>query len=335
VNESSLVSVVIPVYQTEKYLWHCAQSVIGQSYKNIEIILVDDGSTDKSPGICDNLARMDGRVRVIHQENGGISSARNTGLRHARGEYVAFLDSDDFLHRHFIGYLLSLCRKHRAQLAACGLYRGSGGDFEGISMKGKSAVYSGKEAILSRRVKSGVVGKLYKRELFDGLAFPVSDHFNYEDEALIYKLLYRSGQVVVTKKPLYYYYQNPVSTTRKENHYKPTDFYEVLQERILFFEDKDRELYEYSYEYLCLNLMLFYFSCKRDPKNTNDMEELLWQYGLVYFKVLYNEVTPLKYKLMFTAFYQFPDACALIANRAGFPLKRWYEALKNAEKRLR
>ena len=333
--ENNLVSVIIPVYQTEKYLWHCTESVMNQSYKNIEIILVDDGSTDRSPEICDNLAKMDKRIKVIHQDNGGISRARNTGLRNASGDYVAFLDSDDFLHRHFIKYLLYLCIKNEAQLAACGLYNGSGGDFEGISMKGIATAYSGKEAILSRRVKSGVVGKLYKRDLFQGLAFPVSDHFNYEDEALIYKLLYRSKQVAITTKPLYYYFQNPISTTRKVNHFKPTDFYEVLQERILFFSDKDRELYEHSYEYLCLNLMLFYFTCKRDEKNINDIEELLWQYEIVYFKVLYNEVTPLKYKLMFTAFYQFPEACALIANKAGLPLKKRYETLKSKEKRRR
>jgi glycosyltransferase involved in cell wall biosynthesis len=308
---------------------------MSQSYKNIEIILVDDGSTDRSPDICDNLARMDERVKVIHQENGGISSARNAGLQNANGDYVTFLDSDDFVHRHFIKYLLYLCVKHGAQLAACGLYSGSGGDFEGISMKGSASVYSGKEALLSRRVKSGVVGKLYLRELFEGLAFPVSDHFNYEDEALIYKLLYRCEQVAITNKPLYYYFQNPISTTRKANHYKPTDFYEVLQERIQFFSDKDKELYEYSYEYLCLNLMLFYFTCKRDEENTNDLEELLWQYEIVYFKVLYNEVTPLKYKLMFTAFYQFPEPCALIANKAGLPLKKRYEHFKSKEKRLR
>jgi glycosyltransferase involved in cell wall biosynthesis len=329
------VSLIIPVYQAEKYLWHCAESVMSQSYKNIEIILVDDGSTDKSPDICDNLARMDERVKVIHQKNGGISSARNTGLRNASGEYISFLDSDDFLHRHFVKYLLFLCIKYEAQLAAGSLYSGNGGDFEGISMRGNTSVYSGKEAILSRRVKSGVVGKLYKKELFDGLVFPVSDHFNYEDEAVIYKLLDRSKQVVITKKPLYYYFQNPISTTRKENHYKPTDFYEVLQERVLYFLDKDRELFEYAYEYLCLNLMLFYFTCKRDEENTNDLEELLRRYENAYFKVLYNEVTPLKYKLMFTAFYQFPEPCALIANKAGLPLKKQYEIFKRKEKRLR
>jgi glycosyltransferase involved in cell wall biosynthesis len=333
VREYSLVSVIIPVYQAEKYLWHCAESVMEQSYKNIEIILIDDGSTDRSPDICDNLARMDQRVRVIHQSNGGVSSARNTGLHNARGEYIAFLDSDDFLHRHFIKYLLFLSLKHQAQMSACGLYSGSGWEFEGISMKGDTFVYSGKEAIISRKIKSGVVGKLYKKEIFNGLYFPVSDHLNYEDEALIYKLLYRSAKVVVTKKPLYYIYQNQFSATRKENHYRSTDFYGVLQDRILFFADKDRELLEYSYEYLCLNLMRFYFICKTDAKNKNNMQELLMLYEKAYYKVLYNEVTPFKYKLMFTAFYLYPELCAVIANKAGFRIKKWYGAFIIAKRR--
>lgn len=334
-EEKILVSVIIPVYQTEKYLWHCVESVIKQSYKNLEILLIDDGSTDKSPAICDNLAKSDKRVRVFHQQNGGISSARNTGLKNALGTYITFLDSDDFLHRHFIKYLLSLCLREEAQLAVSALYTGSGSDFSGISMKGGFLTTTGKEALLSRKMKSGVVGKLYQKELFEGLLFPVSDHFNYEDEALIYRLLYRSQRVVSSEKPLYYYYRNPSSTTRKENHYKPVDFYDVLKDRINFFSGKDKELFEYSWEYLCLNLMRFYINCKEDPLNTNNMEEILLLYEKAFYKVLYNHVTPLNRKLMFTCFYFCPVPCAFFANKAGFRLKRLYQSFKTAERRHR
>ncbi|SHO45688.1 glycosyltransferase family 2 protein [Anaerocolumna xylanovorans] len=314
-KENILVSVIIPVYQTEKYLWRCVESVRKQSYKNLEILLIDDGSTDKSPAICDNLSLLDERIKVVHQANGGISSARNTGLKNAKGKYITFLDSDDFLHEHFIKYLLSLCIRHKAQMAACKLYTGSGSDFKGVSMKGKVLVFDKKEAILSRKMKSGVVGKLYKRKLLKDLYFPVSDHFNYEDEALSYKFLYRSDKIALSARPLYYYYKNTESTTRKENHYKPTDFYEVLRERIRFFADKDKELLEYSWEYLCLNLMLFYISCKKDKKNTNDTGKLLKLYEEAYFKMLYSKVTPLRYKFMFTCFYLAPELCAAFANK--------------------
>lgn len=314
-KENILVSVIIPVYQTEKYLWRCVESVRKQSYKDLEILLIDDGSTDKSPAICDNLALLDKRVKVVHKANGGISSARNEGLKIAKGDYVTFLDSDDFLQEHFIKYLLFLCRKHKAQMAACKLYSGSGSDFKGISMKGNAEVFDKKKAFLSRKFKSGVVGKLYKRELLEGLYFPVSDHFNYEDEALSYRFLYRSDRAVLSAKPLYYYYKNTESTTRKENHYKPMDFYEVLRERIRFFADKDKELLEHSWEYLCLNLMLFYMSCKKDKKNTNDTGKIFKLFQEAYFKMLYNKVTPFRYKFMFTCFYLAPDLCTAFVNR--------------------
>lgn len=327
-KENILVSVIIPVYQTEKYLWRCVESVRKQSYKYLEILLIDDGSTDKSPAICDNAALLDKRVRVVHQVNGGISSARNTGLKHAIGKYITFLDSDDFLQEHFVKYLLSLCIRNNACIAAGRLYTGSGSDFKGIRMKGKFRVFDKKEALLSRKIKSGVVGKLYHRNLFKDLSFPVSDHFNYEDEALTYKLLYRSDNVVLSEKPLYYYYQNTESTTRRENHYKPTDFYGVLKERIHFFADKDKELWEYSWEYFCLNLMLFFTGCKKDPENTNDLGELLKRYEKAYYKVLYNNITPLRYKLLFTCFYLAPVPCAVVFNKAGFPLRKLIRAFK-------
>lgn len=321
-KEDILISVIIPVYQTEKYLWRCVESVLQQSYKNLEILLIDDGSTDKSPAVCDNLALLDQRVKVVHQANGGISSARNTGLGKAKGEYLAFLDSDDFLQEHFIKYLLFLCLKNKADIAACKLYTGSGSEFKGVSMKGEAYVFDKKQALLSRKIKSGVVGKLYKRELFKDLTFPVSDHFNYEDEALTYKLLYQSSKVVLSEKPLYYYFQNTESTTRKENHYKTEDFYEVLQNRIQFFSDKDKELLEYSWEYFCLNLMLFYISCKKDKKNTNDKERILKLYEKAYFKTIFSQRTSIADKLMFTCFYLAPDASSAFANKVAFPLRR-------------
>ncbi len=321
-KEDILISVIIPVYQTEKYLCRCVESVIQQSYKNLEILLIDDGSTDKSPAICDNLALLDERVKVVHQANGGISSARNAGLEKAKGKYLAFLDSDDFLQEHFIKYLLFLCLKNKADIAACKLYAGSGSAFTGVSMKGEACVFDKKQALLSRKIKSGVVGKLYRRELFKELYFPVSDHFNYEDEALTYKLLYRSEKVVLSGKPLYYYFQNNESTTRKENHYKTEDFYEVLRDRIHFFSDKDREWLEYSWEYFCLNLMLFYISCKKDKKNTNDKERILKLYEKAYFKTLYNQRTSVTDKLMFTGFYLAPGICSAVANKVAFPFRR-------------
>jgi glycosyltransferase involved in cell wall biosynthesis len=324
-KEKILVSVIIPVYQAENYLLRCVQSVRDQTYKNLEILLIDDGSTDKSPAICDNMALLDKRIRTIHQKNGGISAARNKGLQHAKGTYITFLDSDDFLHHQFIKYLLWLCLKNRAQIAEGRMTTGSESDFHGVSVKGGVKVYDRKQAILSRKMKSGVAGKLYHRELFKDLTFPVSDHFNYEDEALVYQLTYRCENVAYTGKPLYYCYQNPQSVTRNSNPYKSTDFYKVLTDRIHFFMAIDKELLEHSYEYICVNLIRFYIICKSDPNNRNDMKELLKLYEKMYFKALYSSITPLSYKIMFTCFYLRPELCARIANLILLPIKKRFQ----------
>lgn len=300
-----LISVIVPVYNTQDYLARCIESIREQTYTNLEIVLVDDGSSDKSSDICDNYALIDSRIKVIHKTNGGISDARNHGLDAVKGEYVVFLDSDDFIHPKFIKFLLYHCLKDNCEIAACGLYKGHGEDFPGTLRSG-TKVYSKTEGFLSRNIKSGVVGKLYKISLFEGLRFPVSDHFNYEDEALTYKLVYGCNKICITNRELYYYFQSPLSTTRNIKHYQSTDFYGILKERCEFFAEKEKELLEFSYEYACLCIMLFFINCNKDKENINDKEEMLLLFENYYFKMIYNKVTPLKYKLMFSVFYAAP-----------------------------
>lgn len=308
-----LISVIVPVYKTQNYLSRCIESIINQVYNNLEIILVDDGSPDKCPQICDNYALIDDRIRVIHKDNGGISSARNIGLDIAKGEYVTFVDSDDFLHPKFLLYLCYKCVKEKCEIACCGLYKGSGNDFPEKLLSG-TRVYDREGAFLSRKIKSGVVGKLYHIDLFKNLRFPVSDHFNYEDEALIYKLVYKCNKVCITNRELYYYYQSPVSTTRSLSHYKTTDFYEILKERCEFFSSKEKTLLEYSYEYACLCIMLFFINCMKDRDNINDKEEMMHLFENYYYKMINSKITPMKYKIMFTVFYMAPYKSAKLVN---------------------
>ncbi|MFV0342988.1 MAG: glycosyltransferase family 2 protein [Anaerocolumna sp.] len=300
-----LISVIVPIFNTQDYLARCIDSILEQSYTNIEILLVNDGSTDKSPDICDNYAVIDKRISVIHKVNGGISDARNQGLDRASGDYVTFLDSDDFLHPNFLKYLLYLSLKYNCETSVCSLYMGNGNNFIDKAIP-KINIYTKVEAFLSRRMKSGVVGKLYRTALFDNVRFPVSDHFNYEDEALSYRLLYRCNRVCYTSRNLYYYFQSPCSTTRNTKHFKSIDFYDILEKRCEFFSTKEKELLEFSYEYACRCLMLFYMNCTKDKENTNDIEELLHIYKNYYFKMLHNKVTTKKYKVMFTMFYLNP-----------------------------
>ncbi|MDF2800626.1 MAG: hypothetical protein K0S61_529 [Anaerocolumna sp.] len=309
-----LISVIVPIYNTQDYLARCVDSIREQTYSNIEIILVNDGSTDKSPSICDNYALIDRRISAIHKINGGISDARNHGLEVAKGEYVTFIDSDDFIHPKFIKFLLYHCLKDECEIAACGLLKGSGVEFID-TLKPCTRIYTKTEAFLSRKIKSGIVGKLYKTSLFDELRFPVSDHFNYEDEALTYRLIYGCNRICITTRELYYYFQSPSSTTRNTKHFQSIDFYGILKERCKFFAAKEKELLEYSYEYACLCLMLFFLNCSKDKDNTNDKEEILLIFENYYFKMLNSDITPLKYKLMFTTFYLAPKMTAFGVNK--------------------
>ena len=118
----SLISVIVPVYKVENFLDRCVESIVGQTYENLEIILVDDGSPDNCPAICDNWAKKDGRIKVIHKENGGLSSARNAGLDVVTGEYFGFIDSDDWIEKDFFEFLITNALKENADISRCGLY---------------------------------------------------------------------------------------------------------------------------------------------------------------------------------------------------------------------
>ena len=116
------ISVIIPIYKAEKFLDKCIGSVVGQTYENLEIILVDDGSPDNCPAICDSWAEKDSRIKVVHKENGGLSSARNAGLDVVTGEYFGFIDSDDWIEKDFFEFLITNALKENADISRCGLY---------------------------------------------------------------------------------------------------------------------------------------------------------------------------------------------------------------------
>ncbi len=310
-----LVSIIVPIYKAENYLSRCIESIRNQSYSKMEIILVDDGSPDKCPEICDNFALMDPRIKVIHKENGGISSARNAGLDIVVGNYVTFIESDDFIYKDFIKTLMFLCLKFNSEIAACSVYTGKGNQFKDVPKNGKIFVYKKSDAFMSRKIKSGIIGKLYKTTLFINERFPVGDHLNSETEAVVYKLIYKSNQIVITDKKLYYYYQNPERTARNKYDYKSTDIVDVLKDRIKFFENREIYLKELSWEHYSKSLMLFYAQCKKDKKNQNNKKEILNLYKNAYKKVMGNEITPISYKIMFTAFNIAPSKCAFAINK--------------------
>lgn len=180
-SEKTLISIIIPVFNAEKYLERSVDSVLNQSYKNLEIILVDDGSTDGSDVICNEYALKDSRIKVIHKENGGVAEARNTGLANATGEYISFVDSDDLIHPEMIQRLYLEIIKHQCDISACGYWSYWENEKIDVEKKTKNAterILEGKNTVdvfdLKGEVSfNSVWAKLFKTSLFESVKFPV------------------------------------------------------------------------------------------------------------------------------------------------------------------
>ena len=203
------ISVIVPVYKVERYLRRCVQSILNQTHSNLEVILVDDGSPDGSGALCDEFAKQDSRVQVIHKDNGGLSDARNAGLSIARGDYVTFVDSDDWIEPDAYEAMLALAEESGAQLVCAGRYdedETTGQISVGLCPE-KRELISDKEAL--RRIlrwdnmDSSACDKLYARTLFRDIRYPVGRVV--EDVATTYRLVLEAGSVAMLPKPVYHY----------------------------------------------------------------------------------------------------------------------------------
>jgi glycosyltransferase involved in cell wall biosynthesis len=205
--EEPLISVIIPVYKVEQYLDRCLNSVVNQTYKNLEIILVDDGSPDRCPKMCDEWAEKNSRVRVYHKENGGLSDARNYGTERCNGSYITYVDSDDYIDTDYVSYLYNLLSRYHTKMSICQhrvRYQG-----------GKTIDYgsSGDEVLSNKRclermlyydvIDTSAWAKLYKKELFADVKYPKGKYF--EDLATTYKLMFKSDQIAVGYESKYNY----------------------------------------------------------------------------------------------------------------------------------
>ncbi|MEF2838208.1 MAG: glycosyltransferase [Oscillospiraceae bacterium] len=211
-----LLSVVVPVYKVEAYLDRCVESIVNQTYTKLEIILVDDGSPDRCPELCDEWAKRDSRIRVIHKDNGGLSDARNTGIAAAIGEYLAFVDSDDYIDHCMYETMIETMSRTNAGIVCCGRYVVKGNVQISLHSMEKETVFTSQEAIqellIGGSVEEATWDKLYRAELFEGIYFPLGE-IN-EDIVIMPTLLRRAEKIVHVGRPFYYYWQNSASITR-------------------------------------------------------------------------------------------------------------------------
>lgn len=248
------ISIIVPVYNVEKYLEKCIDSILNQSFRDFELILVDDGSTDNSGYICDRYKNQDDRIIVIHKENGGLSSARNAGIDISKGDFIGFVDSDDFIHRDMYKILYNNIIKSEADLVICkeqNIYEDEYVELNSIvnernlNMEELTSEEAIKKLYKVRTTFVYAWNKLYKRDLFKELRYP--ENKIYEDEWLSPKLLYKSSKIVYINYSLYYYLQRKGSIVKSQFRVEKFDKVYALEDNVRFFKsNKEKKLHEIS-----------------------------------------------------------------------------------------
>lgn len=291
-----LISVIVPIYNVQNYLPKCLDSIIEQTFQNLEIILVNDGSPDRCPELCEEYASRDKRIKVVHQANKGLSAARNTGVEIANGDFICFVDSDDYIHPQMYEILYKNAKKNDADISICNFLRVLENQNHNYntdsyhSNKIKESIFTcdSREA-LSNLYNSDLQwitlvawNKLFKKELFNGIRFKVGKI--HEDDFIMYHLLDEVNTVVYTTIPLYYYLQRNTSITGEKFNLKRLDKLEALEERIIYFKGKGySELYDKAYEHYLSLLITFYYLLKRFcPEERDSYEDLRNKFMEVY-----------------------------------------------------
>lgn len=246
-----IISVIVPVYNVEKYLNKCVDSIVNQTYKNLEIILVDDGSPDNCPKICDEYAKKDNRIKVIHKENGGLSDARNKGIEVATGKYIGFVDSDDWIDKDMYKVLYENLTRYKADISCCDLIRVKDGNINNGQLKkfnSEIEVFDIDEymkiffKIDTQECVYYAVNKLYKRELIDKELYPKG--LTSEDVEGTCKVLLKCKKIVNINYPYYYYYQNENSITGRKFSEKDLDLIKIWDHVVEICKESKSEYLE-------------------------------------------------------------------------------------------
>lgn len=256
-----LISIIVPVYKVEEYLDECVESIVQQNYKNLEIILVDDGSPDKCPEKCDRWSKKDSRIRVLHKENGGLSDARNAGMSIATGQYIAFIDSDDWVERSYIACLYRAIQETGADISACDVREVFCKNDtpavvdESIRITKSTPVEALGELLKGRTYRAVAWNKLYRAELIRGEHFEVGRL--HEDEFFSYRIFDQATSLAYIDIPLYNYRQREgsIMSTLSVRH---LDSLEAYLGRLCLLEKKYRELYRKDKITFCITCLNFY-----------------------------------------------------------------------------
>ena len=291
--KKDLVSVIIPIYKIEDYIYHSVESVVNQTYQNIEIILVDDGSPDKCPKICDEWAEKDNRVKVIHKKNGGLSDARNAGLDIAKGNYIIFLDGDDKMDVDAVKILYETIIKNNADIVMTDYcYIKAIDEIPNVEKNNYvETIYEGKdifELIYNKKHPKIMLswGKIYKKEIFDDIRFPKGKI--HEDDYVLHRVLHKTNKFVHISTELFLNSLRPGSITASKFTSKRFDALDAILDRVEFCKKEKPEYYQKSVYKLLKVTMLYYTYARMSKLKKEEYKHLLEIYN-EYYKLLENK----------------------------------------------
>lgn len=326
-TSNGLVSVIVPTYNAEKYLDECIQSIVRQTYENIEILLVNDGSTDGSNDICKEWEHRDKRIKTIIQRNGGVSKARNTGINNAKGSLLMMVDSDDYISSDMIEVLYEGYTQNDADVVICDFEQGENRnhpfsndsasfkqiDFETVMNKAYSSEHDALRFVAPW-------GKLYKKELFNNIQYPEGKIF--EDIYITHRLLFKAEKIITTDQKLLYYFNHDDSIMRKPFHLGKLDYLDALLDRIDFFKEKGlKKLEETAYEEYLHSLIWEYSRVRDILHDGNAKEEIRKRFRNVYKEGYSCKKYPHETSMFLKAFCVNPELIVLYW-RASAILKR-------------
>lgn len=304
---NKLISIIVPVYNIEAYIKQCIESILSQTYTKFELILVDDGSPDNCGKICDEYANVDDRIKVFHKQNGGLSDARNYGLKKAKGEYISFIDGDDYIDINFYQMLIDAILSTDCDIAECYSINFEDGCTPKAIYENSTSVLSSfdwlTESSVGNFLPCVVWNKIYKKELFKNIEFPIGRH--YEDEATTYKVIYRAKKIVRLNSALYFYRQrNGSITTLEKNMKEINEQYSALEDKYVYFKNKNEiKISKYAETKLAIYMTSVYGVRKKLSGEYKDWRKEIIR---IIYDVLFEGIVPMKYKLYLIMFIVFP-----------------------------
>ena len=292
------ISVIVPVYKVEKYIHRCVDSILAQTFTDFELILVDDGSPDNCGAICDEYVAKDSRIHVIHQQNGGLSAARNAGIdwvfANSDSEWIYFADSDDWIHPKSLEVLMDGAKQTGLEVIIGG-YECTQGENPIVDEVRLSATVWNIEPYFCEQNVNAVVawGKLYRRKCFESIRYPVGKI--HEDEFITYRILFQFEKIAVIDQPLYAYFQNAEGIMGVRWNPKRLQAVEAFQERVDYFLERDnRNMYVHSIKTLCANLILHLKSIRQSSEDEYKMYYLRVQKRLQRTIIRYRKWMPIE-----------------------------------------